>query len=111
MLPSPMKTTSSARWAYSGLDADFAEMMVGGTRYEMVPLPDSMMDTTLFVGNFCEFVHDGDLSDFFKPGKSRSGEVYSHSYSVPACVARKPNQDSLRYGFVSFVTEEEKEVR
>ena len=42
-------------------DADFAEMMVGGIRYEMVPLPDSMMDTTLFVGNLNEFVHVGRL--------------------------------------------------
>ena len=38
-------------------DADLTEMMIGGIRYEMVPLPDSMMDTTIFVGNLNEFVH------------------------------------------------------
>ena len=29
---------------------------------------------------------------------------------VPACVARKPNMESLKYGFVAFRSEEEKEV-
>ena len=85
-------------------DADFFEMMVGGERYEMVPLPDSMVDTTCFVGNLCEFVRDDDLSDLFRcvsPLKS----------ALPACVARKPNMNSLHYGFVSFPSIEQKEVR
>jgi hypothetical protein len=83
-------------------DADFREMMVGGERYEMVPLPDSMMDTTLFVGNLCEFVQDGHLSELF--------QAVSKLSSLPACVARKASYDSLEYGFVTFPTVEEKEV-
>ncbi len=35
-------------------DADFGEILAGGQRYEMVELPDSMLDTTIFVGNLCE---------------------------------------------------------
>ncbi len=35
-------------------DADYGEILAGGTRYEMVELPDSMVDTTIFVGNLCE---------------------------------------------------------
>ena len=35
-------------------DADFGEILAGGQRYEMVELPDSMIDTTIFVGNLCE---------------------------------------------------------
>ena len=51
------RSTTSSLSVADLRDADFAEMMVGGIRYEMVPLPDSMMDTTLFVGNLDEFVH------------------------------------------------------
>jgi hypothetical protein len=82
-------------------DADFYEMMVGGERYEMVPLPDSMLDTTLFVGNLNEFVNDQDLSDLFCGVTDLS--------SVPACVARKANMASLEYGLVTFPTKQEKE--
>ena len=82
-------------------DADYGEMMVGGQRYEMVPLPDSMVDTTLFVGNLCEFVKDEDLDRLFRTVSSLN--------SVPACVSRKPNWDSLLYGFVTFPNVEEKE--
>ena len=82
-------------------DADLGEMMVGGQRYEMVPLPDSMVDTTLFVGNLCEFVKDEDLDRLFRTVSSLN--------SVPACVSRKPNWDSLLYGFVTFPNVEEKE--
>jgi hypothetical protein len=78
--------------------------MVGGERYEMVPLPDSMMDTTLFVGNLNEFVKDDDLSNMFK------AVSILRLASVPACVVRRPNMDSLEYGFVTFPTVEEKEV-
>ena len=78
------------------------ELMVGGTRYEMVELPDSMVSTTLWVGNLCEFVTDEILSELFQ-------QVSSLKF-VPACVARKPNMESLRYGFVVFRSEEEKEV-
>ena len=35
-------------------DADFGEILAGGQRYEMVELPVSMLDTTIFVGNLCE---------------------------------------------------------
>lgn len=80
-------------------DADHGEVLAGGQRYEMVELPDSMVDTTIFVGNLCEFVTDDMLSTLFT----------SHTF-VPACVARKPNMSSLKYGFVTFPTVAEKEA-
>lgn len=80
-------------------DADQGEILAGGQRYEMVELPDSMVDTTVFVGNLCEFVTDDMLSTLFT----------SHTF-VPACVARKPNMSSLKYGFVTFPTVAEKEA-
>lgn len=78
------------------------ELMIGGARYEMVELPDSMMSTTLWVGNLCEFVTDEMLSELFQQA--------SDLKFVPACVARKPNMESMRYGFVAFRSEEEKEA-
>ena len=75
---------------------------MGGERYSMIQLPDSMVSTTLFVGNLNEFVLDGDLSSLF--------QTVSKLQSLPACVARKPNAQSLEYGFVAFPTAEEKEV-
>ena len=78
------------------------ELMIGGARYEMVELPDSMMSTTLWVGNLCEFVTDDMLSEVF--------QLASSLKFVPACVARKPNMESMRYGFVTFRSEEEKDV-
>lgn len=83
-------------------DADLMELMVGGQRFEMVPLPDSMMDTTIFVGNLCEFAHDDDLS--------RAFQTVSNLQSVPACVVRRANMASLEYAFVAFPSVEEKEV-
>jgi hypothetical protein len=74
---------------------------MGGERYEMVPLPDSMFDTTLFVGNLCEFIKDEDLDELFR--------IVTNLRSVPACVARKANYESMQYGFVTFPTVEEKE--
>ncbi len=52
-------SSSSSRSSSSGMnfierDADFGEILAGGQRYEMVELPDSMLDTTIFVGNLCE---------------------------------------------------------
>ena len=81
---------------------DAMELLVGGTKYEMVELPDSMMSTTLWVGNLCEFVTDEMVSEVFQQA--------SEQLFVPACVARKPNMESLRYGFVAFRSEEEKDV-
>lgn len=81
---------------------DAMELLVGGTKYEMVELPDSMMSTTLWVGNLCEFVTDEMLSEVFQQA--------SEQLFVPACVARKPNMESLKYGFVAFRSEAEKEV-
>ena len=108
--PSMMKTQHSRRrqsigplFVVTDRDPDIIEMMMGGQRYEMVPLPDRMCDTTLFVGNLCEFVNDDDLSQLF--------QTVSTLQSVPACVVRKANMQSLRYGFVTFLTVEEKEVR
>jgi len=83
-------------------DPDMMEIMVGGQRYELVPLPDSMLDTTIFVGNLCEFAQDEDLS--------RAFQTVSILQSVPACVARRSNSQSLEYGFVTFPTVEEKKV-
>jgi len=68
----------------------------------MVELPDSMMSTTLWVGNLCEFVTDEMLSELFQQASSLK--------FVPACVARKANMQSLRYGFVTFRSVEEKET-
>ena len=79
------------------------ETFVGGERYEMVALPDRMVSTTVIVHNLCEFVNDGMLSDLF--------QRVSTLKSVPACVARKPNASSKGYGFVTFPTVQEKEVR
>lgn len=100
----PIRTTFSSTQlsVATTRDADFVEQLVGGERYEMVPLPDSMLSTTLFVGNLCEFVTDDKLSRVFS--------VVSSMISVPACVARKPNASSMQYGFVTFPTVEEKEV-
>ena len=99
-------SSSPTALGYSNWDAfetrDAFELMVGGARYEMVELPDSMMSTTLWVGNLCEFVSDEMLSELFQQASSLK--------FVPACVARKPNMESLRYGFVTFRSEEEMEV-
>lgn len=95
------QTTASTNSALLyGRDADMMEMSVGGKRYEMVQLPDSLIDTTLFVGNLCEFVTDSDLSSLFQ-------EVSTLKF-IPACVIRKANMSSLKYGFVTFPNEEEK---
>lgn len=98
---------SSTHLRYSNWDAfetrDVMELLIGGSRYEMVELPDSMMSTTLWVGNLNEFTSDEMLSECFQQASSLK--------FVPACVARKPNYESLRYGFVTFRSEEEKEVR
>jgi len=83
-------------------DPGMMEMFVGGERYENVPLPDSMLDTTIFVGNLCEFAQDEDLSQQFRS--------VTNLISLPACVARRPNSQSLEYGFVAFPTVEEKEA-
>ena len=85
--------TSSTVLAYSNWDMDtpdLMEIMAGGQRWEMVELPDSMMSTTLWVGNLCEFVTDETLSELFQ-------SVSSLKF-VPACVARRPNMESMRYG-------------
>ena len=99
-------SSSSSALRYSNWDAfetrDAMELMIGGARYEMVELPDSMMSTTLWVGNLCEFVTDDMLSEVFQMASSLK--------FVPACVARKPNMESMRYGFVTFRSEEEKDV-
>lgn len=76
-------------------------MATGGQKYEMVPLPDSMIDITCFVGNLDEFVNESDLSDLF--------QSISKLSSLPACVVRKADYSSLGYGFVAFPSVEEKE--
>lgn len=102
---STAESSSVVALRYSNWDAfatpDSMEAMMGGVRYEMVELPDSMMSTTLWVGNLCEFVTDEMLSELFQQASSLK--------FVPACVARKANMESLRYGFVTFRSVEEKE--
>jgi RNA recognition motif. (a.k.a. RRM, RBD, or RNP domain) len=83
-------------------DADLVEMMIGGERYSLVAMPDRMKPTTLFVGNLCEFVNDKDLSSHFSQVSSLA--------TVPSCVVRKVNTQSMGYGFVSFPSVQEKEV-
>jgi hypothetical protein len=83
-------------------EADLFEQYVGGVRYELSELPDSMMATTIFVGNLNEFVGDTELSTHFARASSLN--------SLPACVVRKPDMSSLQYGFVSFPSVQEKEV-
>lgn len=100
----PLETSIAAKNSLHDLcDPDLMEMIVGGERYENVPLPDSMLETTIFVGNLCEFARDEDLSQKFRS--------VTNLNSLPACVARRPNSQSLEYGFVAFPTVEEKEVR
>jgi RNA recognition motif-containing protein len=67
-----------------------------------VPMPDRMKATTLFVGNLCEFVRDTDLSSLFSQ--------VSSLVTVPSCVVRKVDTQSMGYGFVSFPNVKEKEV-
>jgi hypothetical protein len=83
-------------------DADVVEMIIGGERYSLIPMPEKMKSTTVFVGNLCEFVQDKDLSSYFS-------QVSSLTY-VPSCVVRKVDTQSMGYGFVSFPNEQEKEV-
>ena len=48
------RSRSSTDLSYGFRDADHGEVLAGGQRYQMVELPDSMVDTTIFVGNLCE---------------------------------------------------------
>jgi len=75
-------------------DADLMEIFAGGERYEMVELPDSLMETTIFVGNLCEFVTDSMLSDLFQQASTLN--------SLPACIVRNADCSSKKYGFVTF---------
>ena len=40
----------SRRYVVTDREPDVVEMLVGGEKYELVPLPDRMIDTTIFVG-------------------------------------------------------------
>ncbi len=99
---SAARTPRGTELFYYEREADRMEQYVGGVRYEMVELPDCLVDTTIFVGNLCEFVTDEMLSEVFRKASTLN--------FVPAYVARKPNSSSLKYGFVTFPTVEEKEV-
>jgi RNA recognition motif. (a.k.a. RRM, RBD, or RNP domain) len=83
-------------------EPDWVETLIGGERYSLVPMPDRMKATTLFVGNLCEFVRDADLSNLFSQ--------VSSLMTVPSCVVRKVDTQSMGYGFVSFPSVKEKEV-
>jgi len=80
--------------------AGYSDLPIG-MKYSFVELPDSLMDTTLFVGNLNQFVTDTMLSDLFQQASRLS--------TVASVVARRPNTNSLQYGFVVFATAEEKE--
>jgi len=80
-----------------------AFLPLGAVKYEMAPLPDSLVETTVFVGNLGDFVNDDTLSDLF-------ARVATANASVPAVVARKPNNHSMGYGFVTFRTNQEREA-
>lgn len=82
-----------------GNDHDHDHNGANFEKYDMVPLPDSMVDTTIWIGNLDEFVSDSDLAELMlKKGTS------SLLFSVPCAIARRPNNDSLGYGFVTFAT-------
>jgi len=92
---------TNLRMRFDDADADMMEMIAGGRKCDMVDLPDRLVDTTIFVGNLCEFVTDDMLSSLFQEASSL--------HSVPACVVRKANTSSLKYGFVTFPSLQEKE--
>ena len=76
-------------------------------KYDMVELPDSMVDTTVWIGNLDEFVSDIDLADLILSKSCGNddgggGPSISPMFSVPCAIARRPNNDSLGYGFVTF---------
>ena len=98
----PTTTTTQLQVHNNIRDADIVEMLIGGERYSLVPMPRAMKATTIFVGNICEFVQDSDLSMHFSQVSSLT--------SVPSSVVRKVNTQSMGYGFVSFPNVEEKEV-
>lgn len=80
-------------------DADLSELVTDEERhkrYQFVPLPDSMVPTTVFVGNLCEFVTEEMLSELF--------QQVSRSLRPPTCIARKLDTSSKKYGFVAFQT-------
>jgi RNA recognition motif. (a.k.a. RRM, RBD, or RNP domain) len=86
-------------------EADVMEQWLGARRHDdLTILPDSMLETTLFVGNLCEFVTDQDLSRLFTQAR------VTFLQFVPACVMRKADLTSLQYGFVTFPSVKEKEV-
>lgn len=91
-----MPLHSKTRLCYSTEEVQIWE------KYEMVQLPDSLVSTTIFVGNLCEWVTDAELGELF--------QSVSSLRSLPACVARKPNASSKKYGFVVFPNVEEKEA-
>ena len=55
-------------------------------------LRNIVVSTTLWVGNLGEFVTDDVLSQTFQQASTLR--------FVPACVVRKPNMESLRYGLL-----------
>ena len=99
----PSTTCTAPREYYGGSEEDKNGFFSYAVKYEMTPLPDSLMDTTIFVGNLGDFVTEDTLSRLFA--------TVSTLQTVPSAVARKPNNYSMGYGFVTFTTLEEKEVR
>jgi hypothetical protein len=109
---SSSSSSSSLHVYFTGMDnyreADYMEQTLGAKRHDtMSILPDSMLETTLFVGNLCEFVSDQDLSELF----TSSNTSVTFLQFVPAVVIRKPDLTSLQYGFVTFPSISEKEAR
>lgn len=88
---------------YSTLDDGVRATNVPWVKYEMTPLPDSLIDTTIYVGNLGDFVTEDTLSRLFAQVSSLQ--------TVPSAVARTPNNYSMGYAFVTFPTSEEVEVK
>ena len=47
----------SRRYVVTDREPDLVEMLLGGEKYELVPLPDRMIDTTIFVGKKVVSLH------------------------------------------------------
>lgn len=97
------KTTSQTSLSTSSLflAADLDQDAIDITnfdQYDLTELPDIMVDSTVWVGNLNEFVTDNELGNLF--GKYSETSLMN----VPSVIARRPNNESLRYGFVYFPT-------
>ena len=94
------RTVSAQSSALSATTADAMHF----EKFDLTHLPDAMVNSTVWVGNLNEFVTDNELGRLFAKGGGAS------PLNVPAVVARRPNNDSLRYGVVHFHTSADAQV-